>query len=78
MEFFSRQQDLFHDSAVDERGIPLDYKLLLGDHILQNVWPQIADDMYNFPSDTLAALSLAMYEVFPNLYKTITSFSQNK
>ena len=73
MEFFSRHQDSIQDTAVDEIGIPLDYTLLIGDHVLQNAWPHIADDMYNFPSNTLAVLSLAMYEVFSNFFYETTS-----
>ena len=49
----------------------MDYKLLIEDSVLQNVWPQITDDLSNFPSHTLAVLSLAMHEVFYILHSHI-------
>ena len=72
LEYFSQQQDLFNnDTAIEEGGIPLDYQLLIEDNFLQNVWPQITDDIYNFPLHTLAVLSLAMHEVFSILLSDI-------
>ena len=74
LAFFSRHQHLFNNDIVLEGDITLDYQVLIEDYALQNVWPEIEDDFYNFPSNSLAVLSLAMHEVLSILNVTINSF----
>ncbi len=64
IELFSNQEDMCDFSAaVEDGGIPLDYKFLIEDQYFCEVWPQFKDDLINTPTNTLAVLSLAMYQV---------------
>lgn len=65
IQFYLRHGDLFHFRNVDEcGGFPLDYQVLKDDETLQAVWPQLSEDLYDTPVSTLAAFSLAFYQVF--------------
>jgi hypothetical protein len=66
MEFFSRKMNMSKyniPTSVDIGRYEVDYQLLVKDEIMNNVWPQFSDDLRNSPSNTLAILSLAMYQV---------------
>lgn len=64
IDFFSREEDtIAHNSSSETEGFSLDYQLLTEDKELRNVWPQLNDDLYNDPSNTLAVLSLALHHV---------------
>ena len=64
MGFFSRQEDFIDSKNLDEWGFPLDYQQLKDDKELSKVWPQVGEDLYDNPTETLSALSLAFYQVF--------------
>jgi DNA helicase MCM8 len=43
---------------------------LIEDQYFSALWPQFKDDLINSPTDTLAVLSLAMYQVITLIYMT--------
>ena len=65
IELFSHHQEDICDftAAVQDGGFPLDYKFLIEDQYFCELWPQFKDDLINTPTNTLAVLSLAMYQV---------------
>lgn len=62
--FFSKNEDLIESStSIENEGFPLDYSFLIEEKNLQEVWPQLKEDLHTTPSITLAVLSMALYQV---------------
>ena len=63
MEYFSRDEDYDHETIEANCCFPLDYQKLINDEILLDVWPQLKEDLYNSPAETIATFSIAMHQV---------------
>lgn len=64
MQYFQKNEDQYKYDDIAAAGcFVVDYKIFTSDPELLEIWPKITDDLYENPSHTLAAMSLAMHQV---------------
>lgn len=64
MDYFKRIESEYDFNTLVKNGsFPVDYIALIEDSALKGSWPELKDDFFNEPHQTLNCLSLAMHQV---------------
>ena len=73
MQYFLRDGEDYDYEAIEEKCFfSIDYKKLIEDEILLEVWPQLKEDLHASAAETMATFSIAMHQVLYLLYTFIS------